>query len=76
MSPVSFILKTVSKVIVYPRFFHDLICHVPGLYLSVNRYLDIDGGFEPYVMIAPAVMVKNKPVLSQDFPDFLFILRH
>jgi phage N-6-adenine-methyltransferase len=27
-------------------------------------------------MVSFAVMVKNKPVLSQDFPDFLFILRH
>jgi hypothetical protein len=51
-----------SKVIVYPGFFHNLVCHVPGLYFSVNGHFDIDGGFEPYIMIAPAVMVKSKSV--------------
>jgi hypothetical protein len=69
-------VKTASKVMLYSRFFHDLVCHVPGLYFSVNRHLDIGGDFEPHVMISPAVMVKNKPVLFQDFPDLLFILRH
>jgi hypothetical protein len=59
-----------------PGFFHDLVCHVPGLYFPVNRYLDVHGGLEPYVMIASAVVVKDKPVPFQDFPDFLFILRH
>jgi hypothetical protein len=27
-------------------------------------------------MIAPAVVVKEKPVPCQDFTDFLFVLRH
>ncbi|MDR2738582.1 MAG: hypothetical protein LBB68_01945 [Treponema sp.] len=71
-SPVSFTLE----VIINPRFFHDLICHVPGLYFPINRYLDINGGFEPYIMITPAVMVKNKSMLLQDFSDFFFILCH
>jgi hypothetical protein len=69
-------MKTVSKVIIYLRFFHNLICHVTGLYFPVNRYLDIDGGFEPHIMIAPAMVVKNKSMPFQNFPDFLFILRH
>jgi hypothetical protein len=62
-SPVSFILKTVSKVVVYPRLFHNLVRHIPGLYFSINRHLDIDFRLEPYVVIAPAVVVKNKTML-------------
>jgi hypothetical protein len=75
-SPVSFILKTGSEVIVNPGFLHDLVRHVPGLYFPVNGHFDSGGGFGPYIMIALAVMVKSKSVPFQDFPDFLFILRH
>jgi phenylalanine-4-hydroxylase len=56
---VSFTLE----VVINPGFFHDLICHVPGLYFPVNCYFDIGGGFAPYVMISPAVMMKNKSML-------------
>jgi hypothetical protein len=52
----------VSKVIIYPRLFHNLVRHVPGFYFPVNCHFDIGGDFEPYVMIASAMMVKNKPM--------------
>jgi hypothetical protein len=60
-------------MIVNPGFFHNLVCHMPGFDFSVNGHFDIGGGFGPYIMIAPAVMMKSKSVLFQDFPDFLFI---
>jgi hypothetical protein len=54
-SPVSFILKTVSKVIINPGLLHNHVCHMPGLYFSIDRKIALGERAIPHIIILLAV---------------------
>jgi hypothetical protein len=75
-SPVSFILKTVLKVMMYPRLFHDHVRHMPGLYFPVYRKTTFGNGAVPHIMIPLAMPQEGTAVFQQLFPDFFLVLCH
>ncbi len=49
---------------------------MPGLDLVIDGKVDACDGTVPNIMVALTVANETAPVLAQDVPDFLFVLRH